>query len=104
MKIGCSNFTQTNADTWKLKTKSQRTGNRGHSLKLFTQRAKLNLRKNLFPIRITELWNSLPDTEVTAKSIESFKTRLDKYWYTQDIVCDFEALLRITNNRTAILY
>ena len=29
---------------------SQRTGNRGHSVKLFTQRAKLNLRKSVFPI------------------------------------------------------
>ena len=77
---------------------SQRTGNRGHSLKLFTQRAKLNLRKNVFPIRITEPWNSLPDTVVTAKSLNSFKTRLDKFWYNQDIVYDFEAPLRITNN------
>ena len=32
---------------------SQRTGTRGHSLKIFTQRAKLNLRKNAFPIRNT---------------------------------------------------
>ena len=79
---------------------SQRTGNRGHSLKLFTQRAKLNLRKNVFPIRITEPWNSLPDTVVTAKSLNSFKTRLDKFWYNQDILYDFEAPLRITNNRT----
>ena len=39
-------------------------------------------------------------TVVTAKSIESFKTRLDTFCYTQDIVCDFEAPLRITNNRT----
>ena len=77
---------------------SQRTGNRGHSLKLFTQRAKLNLRKHLFPIRITEPWNSLPDTVVTAKSLNSSKTRLDKFWYNQDIVYDFEAPLRITNN------
>ena len=38
----------------KNKEISQRTGNRGHSLKLFTQRAKLNLRKNVFQIRITE--------------------------------------------------
>ena len=81
---------------------SQRTGNRGHSLKLFTQRAKLNLRKNIFPIRITEPWNSLPDTVVTAKFLNSFKTRLDKFWYNQDIVYDFEAPFKITNNnRTA---
>ena len=79
---------------------SQRTRKRGHSLNLFTQRAKLNLRKNVFPTRITEPWNSLPDTVVTAKSLESFKTRLNKFWYTQDIVYDFEAPLRITNNRT----
>ena len=77
---------------------SQRTGNRGHSLKLFTQRAKLNLRKNVFPIRMTEPWNSLPYTVVTAKSLNSFKTRLDKFCYNQDIVYDFEAPLRITNN------
>ena len=54
---------------------SQRTGNRGHSLKLFTQRAKPNLRKNVFPIRITEPWNSLPDTVVTAKSLNSFNNK-----------------------------
>ena len=75
-------------------------GNKGYSLKLFTQRAKLNLRKNVFPIRITEPWNSLPDTVVTATFLESFKTRLDKFRYNQDIVYDFEAPLRITNNRT----
>ena len=31
---------------------SQRTGNRGHSLKLFTQRAKLNLRKMYFQFEL----------------------------------------------------
>ena len=43
---------------------------------------------------------SLSGTVVTAKSLESFKTRLDKFWYTHDIVYDFETSLRITNNRT----
>ena len=32
--------------------------------------------------------------------LESFKIRLDKFWYTRDIMYDFEAPLRITNNRT----
>ena len=49
---------------------------------------------------MTEPRNSLPHTVVTAQSLESFKTRLDKFGYTQDIVYDFEAPLRITNNRT----
>ena len=52
------------------------------------------------PIRITEPWNSLPATVVTVNSQESFKTRLDKLWYTQDLVYAFEAPLGITNNRT----
>ena len=76
----------------------------GHALSILGVRtgirAKLNLRKNVFPIRITEPWNSLPDTVVTAKSLNSFKTLLDKFWYNQDILYDFEAPLKITNNRT----
>ena len=39
---------------------SQRIGNRGHSLKVFTQRAKLSLRKKI-PIRIIEPWKGLSD-------------------------------------------
>ena len=38
--------------------------------------------KNFFPIRVTKPIVSL----VTAKSLESLKTRLDKFWYTYDIV------------------
>ena len=63
-------------------------------------KSQAKLKKHLFPIRITEPWNSLPDTVVTATSLNSHKTRLDKCWYNQDIVYDFEAPLRITNNRT----
>ena len=37
---------------------------------------------------------------VTAKSLNLFKLRLDKCGYNQDIAYDFEAPLRITNNRT----
>ena len=39
---------------------------------------------------------SLITAVVTAVSLES---RLDRFWYNQDIVYDFEAPLRITNNR-----
>ena len=37
---------------------------------------------------------------ITGKSLKSFKTRLDKFWYTQDTVYDFEAPLSLINNRT----
>ena len=36
----------------------------------------------------------------TAKSLNSFKIRLEKFWYNLDIVYEFEAPLRITNNTT----
>ena len=47
-----------------------------------------------------------PALSVTAKYLESFKTRQDKLWYTQDIVYDLEAPLKVSNNRTGtrILY
>ena len=51
---------------------SFRTGNRGHTLKLFTQRAKTNKRKHAFPIRVTEPWNSLLETVVQVKSLNTF--------------------------------
>ena len=47
---------------------SFRTANRGHTLKLITQRAKTNIGKNAFPITVTEPWNFLPETVVQAKS------------------------------------
>ena len=74
-----------------------RSGNRGHCLKIFTQRAKINLRKNAFPHRVAEQWNSLPNSVIQARSINSFKNKLDKFWSTQAIIYDYESPLTITN-------
>ena len=74
-----------------------RSGNRGHSLKLFTQRAKINLRKYAFPIRVAETWNSLPNSVIQARSINSFKNKLDKFCSTQAIIYNYESPLTITN-------
>ncbi|KFV76722.1 hypothetical protein N308_04527, partial [Struthio camelus australis] len=37
----------------------------------------LNLRKNFFPVRVTEHWNRLPREIVESPLLEIFKTRLD---------------------------
>jgi len=36
------------------------------------------MRKNFFPLRVTEPWNRLPRGVVESPSLEIFKTRLDK--------------------------
>ena len=37
----------------------------------------LNMRKNFFPVRVTEQWNRLPGEVVKSLSLEIFKTHLD---------------------------
>ena len=61
---------------------------RGHPLKFFTTRCKLNLRSSFFSKRVISSWNSLPASLVTATSAVTFKHGLDIVWLNQrfDIV------------------
>ena len=54
--------------------------NRGHSLKLQKQSSQLKARHDFFSLRVVDLWNSLPESMVSAPSLNSFKNRLDKFW------------------------
>ena len=64
---------------------------RGHSYKVFKERAVSSLRRNFFSCRIVELWNELPETVVSAPNIDSFKERLDNFWLDKDWLYDFES-------------
>lgn len=55
-------------------------GLRGHSLKLYTKRARLESRRNFFSIRVIREWNALPQTVIDATTVNSFKNRLDYAW------------------------
>jgi len=51
---------------------------RGSGHKLKHKKFHLNMRKNNFPLRVTEPWNRLPGEVVESPSLEILKTRLDK--------------------------
>jgi len=49
-----------------------------------------DLRKYSFTIRVvnTRIWNSRPESVISADSVDSFKNRLDKFCSNQDMLFD----------------
>jgi len=52
------------------------TGGNGHKLK--HRKFRLKMRKNFFPLRVTEHWSRLPREVVDSSSLEILKTGLEK--------------------------
>ena len=52
---------------------------RGHNFKLAVLRSSCDARKYSFSRRVVPVWNSLPSEVVCADSVESFKSRYDRY-------------------------
>ena len=75
---------------------------RGNSLKIANRRCHYNLRKYSFCLRITNVWNSLPFSVVTAPSVNSFKNRLDNHWASQELRYDWEAEISGTGSRSRV--
>jgi hypothetical protein len=55
-----------------------RTNTRGHGYKLKKLRCNFSTRQHVFSLRVTDMWNSLPDSIVDAPSMNVFKNRLDE--------------------------
>jgi len=58
---------------------------RGHSFKIYKQKATSMCRRNFFSQRVVNDWNSLPQDVVEASSLEVFKKRLDSYMNTMEM-------------------
>ena len=67
---------------------------RGNSLKINKHRCRLNLRNNSFSHRVVNDWNSLPESVVTAPTVNCFKNRLDKHWRITPLCTTPTVLLR----------
>ena len=74
---------------------------RGNKKKLFKHRARLDVRKYSFSNRVVNLWNSLPDSVISAETVFCFETRLDNHWKDQDILYEYESKL-ILNYRVIL--
>ena len=46
---------------------------------LYEPRAKKEMRKNFFTIRVVQKWNELPESVRTAESVNAFKNRYDEW-------------------------
>jgi len=54
---------------------------RENSLRVEKSLVKYNVQKFNFSIRVVNTWNSLPNWVVSAKTTNTFKARLDKFWH-----------------------
>lgn len=71
---------------------------RGHSLKLAKRYCNTQARAHFFGMRITNVWNGLPDEVVMAPSLNTFKNRIDRCWkqYMYKTAPDDFAAMRTT--------
>ena len=65
---------------------------RGNSLKPTSGTLHTAMGKYSFCNRIVKIWNTLPEEVVTAKSINSFKSKLDACWSGCELLFDFKAV------------
>ena len=72
---------------------------RGNVFKLDKGQTKYDLHKYYFTNKVVNAWNSLPDHVVLSETINTFKSRLDKFWQHQEMIYDFQAVLHGTGSR-----
>ena len=72
---------------------SKNISTRGNSLKLQIERTKYDRRKFSFCTRAASVWNSLSEEVIQANTLNSFKNRLDKFWFNQYVLYNWKSKL-----------
>ena len=62
-----------------------KTRTRGHNLRLKGRSFKTEIRRNFFSQRVVNLWNSLPQKAVEARSLTVFQTEIDRFLINKEI-------------------
>ena len=52
----------------------------GHNQKIYKKHCRLNIRKYSFSQRVVDCWNTLPKEVVEARTVNTFKSRLNTHW------------------------
>ena len=68
---------------------------RGHRFSLYQSQIRYDTRKHNFTNRIISIWNGLPDTVISATTVDTFKARLDRFWQNQEVIVRYGNSLRI---------
>jgi len=76
---------------------------RRNSLTIVNRRCRHDLRKYSFCNRIINVWNSLPEDIVAAPSVNSFKNRLDKRWFSREFKYNWQAEITGTGSRSKVI-
>ena len=67
------------------------THTRGHSRKLLKEFCRLNIRKFSFVCRVVDIWNSLPESVVSATTVFQFEKALDRFWAGHEMLYNYKA-------------
>jgi len=63
---------------------------------------KIGVNKYCFSNKVVNTWNSLSKYVVSANTANTFKTRVDNFWQSQDIVHDFKAQIHGTGTSSEL--
>ena len=65
---------------------------KGHSFKIYRQRAERKLKQNFLSICVGNQWNSLPVNIVETPAMKIFERRLNLYWKKHDLIHKLEEM------------